>query len=436
MKTKCLLINPWVCDFSALNLWSRPLGLLRVAEYLSRYDVELSFIDCTDVYGKRRKFGTGKYPRQIIEKPEVLRPVPKKFARYGISVSEFRERAKESLPCDIVFVTSIMSYWYPGVQQAIEIVKSMSPRTPVILGGIYATLYQSHAQKNSGADHIFTGQIQEEIEETLEKFGCPLTGKRGPLPYYKLGLYRDMPFAPVLTSTGCPYSCSYCASSVLNDRFVQQEPSVVINEIKELYGAGIRDFAFYDDALLVNAASHIKVILKGVIGSGMKVRFHCPNGIHARFIDDELAGLMYKSGFTTLRISLETIDRERQLNTGGKITSDVFRSTISNLKRQGFTKEQIGVYLMYGLPGQSFDEVGESVEFLKSLGVRINLNEFSPIPGTSSWNELLNKGIITGDIDPLLTNNSVFAYLYSGYEPDAIEKLKLDVKEYNPKSGS
>ncbi|MEN8264515.1 MAG: B12-binding domain-containing radical SAM protein [Nitrospirota bacterium] len=435
MKTKCLLINPWVCDFSALNLWSRPLGLLRVAEYLSRYDVELSFIDCTDVYGNRRRFGTGKYPRRIIEKPEVLKQVPKNFARYGMSVNEFKDKLKKNLPCDIVFVTSIMSYWYPGVQQAIEIVKSMSPRTPVILGGIYATLYQSHAQENSGADHIFTGHIQEDIEEISEKFGCPLTGKKDPLPYYKLGLYRDMPFAPILTSAGCPYNCSYCASSVLNDRFVQQEPSVVINEIKELYGAGVRDFAFYDDALLVNAASHMKVILRGVIESGMKVRFHCPNGIHARFIDDELAGLMYKSGFMTLRISLETVNRERQLNTGGKITSDVFRSTIGNLKMQGFTKEQIGVYLMYGLPGQSLDEVDESVNFLKSLGVRINLNEFSPIPGTKNWDELISRGIITRDIDPLLTNNSVFAYLYSGYEADAIEKLKLDVKEYNSLGG-
>ena len=98
MKTKCLLINPWVCDFSALNLWSRPLGLLRVAEYLSQYDVELSFIDCTDVYGKKRKFGTGKYPRRIIEKPEVLKMVPKNFARYGISVNEFKDNLKKNLP--------------------------------------------------------------------------------------------------------------------------------------------------------------------------------------------------------------------------------------------------------------------------------------------------------------------------------------------------
>jgi hypothetical protein len=46
-----------------------------------------------------------------------------------------------------------------------------------------------------------------------------------------------------------------------------------------------------------------------LVTSFFKVRFHCPNGIHARFIDDELAYLMKKSGFITLRLGLETIDR-------------------------------------------------------------------------------------------------------------------------------
>ncbi len=69
--------------------------------------------------------------------------------------------------------------------------------------------------------------------------------------------------------------------------------------------------------------------------------------------------------------------------------------------------------------------------FLKSLGVGINLTEFSPIPGTGYWNDLIEQGTITAGIDPLLTNNSVFSYLYSGYDPQEVDALKLDVKTYN-----
>ena len=101
------------------------------------------------------------------------------------------------------------------------------------------------------------------------------------------------------------------------------------------------------------------------------------------------------------------------------------------LKRAGFTKNELGVYLIYGLPGQSLDEVKEGVELLKSLNVHINLTEFSPIPNTKMWNELLTKGIISKDIDFLLTNNSVYYYLYSGYDLKEIERLKLEVKSYN-----
>jgi len=79
MRPKCILINPWVYDFSAMNLWSSPLGLLKVAEYLSRFDLDLSLIDCTDVYRTKRKFGTGKYPRRIVEKPEIFKNCPEKF---------------------------------------------------------------------------------------------------------------------------------------------------------------------------------------------------------------------------------------------------------------------------------------------------------------------------------------------------------------------
>jgi radical SAM superfamily enzyme YgiQ (UPF0313 family) len=430
MKPKCILINPWIYDFAAVNLWSRPLGLLKLAEYLSRFDLDMKLVDCTDMF-KEKRYGTGKYPKETIEKPEILKDIPRYYARYGISVEDFKKTLKSHLPCDLILITSIMSYWYPGVQETIRIIKTLSPDTPVLLGGIYSTLFHSHALKNSGADHIYKGHINEGLMSVIEDLGCRLKATNPPKPYYKLGLYQQYPFAPVLTSSGCPYKCSYCASSVLYDGFLQRGPSDVIEKIIALYESGVRDFAFYDDALFFKADSHMKIILKELIRSGLKARFHCPNGVHARFIDDELAYLMKQSGFTTLRLGLETINEERQVKTGGKIFNDCFAFAVRLLKKYGFTKEHTGAYLMYGLPGQGFDEVREGVNFLKSLDVRIHLTEFSPIPETPCWEELKQKGIITDDIDPLLTNNSVFSFLFSGYDKKALEKLKLDVKEYN-----
>jgi radical SAM superfamily enzyme YgiQ (UPF0313 family) len=433
LKLKSILINPWVYDFATMNLWSRPLGLLRVAEYMSRFDLEINFIDCMDVIepGRKKQYGTGNYPRTIVKKPKVLEPVPRYFARYGISIDTFREKLKKSLPCDFIFVTSVMSYWYPGVQKAIEIIKELSPHTPVILGGIYATLYYEHASQNSGADIVYRGHIGSDIETMLRELGFTLKNQNQPRPYYRLGLYQNPFFAPLLTSYGCPFRCTYCASFRLFRGFIQRDPRVILEEIENLYKTGMRDFAFYDDALLINADSHINVILREIINKRTTVRFHCPNGLHARFINDEQAYLMNESGFTTLRLGFETVNDTRQKTTGGKVTGNILRLAIKNLMRYGFTKEQIGVYLMYGLPGQEFEEVKEGIEFLKGLDVRIHLTEFSPIPDTPCWEELQDKGIIENSIDPIVTNNTVFAYLYSGYDRQDLKSTKLEVKKYN-----
>jgi radical SAM superfamily enzyme YgiQ (UPF0313 family) len=194
---------------------------------------------------------------------------------------------------------------------------------------------------------------------------------------------------------------------------------------------GVRDFAFYDDALLLDSEHHIKPILRSIGVHCPGARFHTPNGLHARFVDEELAWLMKNSNFRNIRLGLETIDSGRQKTTGNKVSKHEMEGAVAYLKKVGFSKKEIGVYLMYGLPGQQWEEVKDGVSFLKSLGVSIYLTEFSPIRGTKSWSELVGKGVIHDNLDPLLTNNTVFSYLYSGYDPGDIKSMKLEVKKYN-----
>ncbi len=426
---RVLLVNPWVHDFSCLNLWSAPLGLLRVAEYLSQFNGEIHFIDCLQTI-KERSYGTGRYLRKEIKKPEVLKDIPRRFCRYGITPEEFRTRLKEIPAPDIILVTSLMTYWYTGVRETVEEIKRIFHNVPVILGGLYATLLPDHAMKNIPVDAVFQGRMDKGFDAVLRTFGFRLKRIKKKRPYWRLGLLK-WDFAPLLTSTGCPFHCSYCASGLLNREFRQRDPEEVIKEIEELYKMGIRDFAFYDDALLVRAEEHIKPILREIARKGYDIRFHVPNGLHARFIDDEIAYLMKKTGFKTLRISLETVSEEIQERTGGKVRTEEFRRAIEILKKAGFTKRELGVYLMFGLPGLSLEDVMEGVDLLKSLNVRIHLTEYSPIPGTGLWNEMVRKGIIPEDLEILLTNNSVFYYLFSGYDMKRLEGLKLEVKRYN-----
>ncbi len=431
MNLRFLLINPWIYDFAAYNFWARPLGLLKVAEFLSQFNVDLFFIDCCDSF-LVKKFSTGKYHAEVVEKPSILKGIKRNYKRYGISETEFIEKLKKIGEIDLILITSIMAYWWPGVKRVVEIVKDLFNNTPIILGGIYASLYKNHAEKIINPDILYSGQLDENFIEKIEKFGFNI--KRisfSPKYWWQLGFYNSMLYAPILTSTGCPFRCPYCASSLLYESFNQKKITEVVKEIEELSKIGVEDIAFYDDALLYNAETHIKPILREIIRRKISVRFHTPNGLHVRFIDKELAELLKIAGFKTLRLSLETVDIKRQIETGGKVTNEELERAVYYLKESGFTSREIGVYIMYGLPDQSIDEVRAGVNFLKKLQVRIHLTEFSPIKGTYYWRELVKKGIISEDLDPLLTNNSIFFEIFSIYDKSDIEKLKIDVSRFN-----
>ncbi len=346
MKPRILLINPWIHDFAAYNLWARPLGLHKVAEFLSAFDAELLLIDCTNSF-EWNKHGVGKYRSEIIQKPDLLRGVPRYYKRYGMSVNEFRLRLKSLLPIDIVLMTGVMTYWYPGVQEAIWHVRDVSGKVPVVIGGIYPTLYPDHALKNTGASGIHMGRVDEGLIRIFHDFGIVIDRRRGPVSHHTLGFHADQAFAPLLTSSGCPFHCSYCASNLLYPVYEKRSATDILNEIRRLAALGVSDFAFYDDALLYRSSEHIKPLLEGIIRSGLCVRLHAPNGLHARFIDPDLAYLMRESGFATIRLGLETVDSSRQGKTGGKVANADFERAVIHLKRAGFTRVQIGAYLLY-----------------------------------------------------------------------------------------
>src|SRR3972149_2480822 len=149
MKKKILLIKPWIYDFAAYDFWVKPLGLLYIASFLRLNGYHIKFIDCLDPWNPHmrndfshhlpRRFttGRGKYFKEIIPKPEPLKKIPKNYHRYGITPQIFRDMLRSSPRPDLILVTSMMTYWYPGVFAAIEILKEVLPGIPVVLGGNY-----------------------------------------------------------------------------------------------------------------------------------------------------------------------------------------------------------------------------------------------------------------------------------------------------------
>ncbi|MGA2554478.1 MAG: radical SAM protein, partial [Smithella sp.] len=335
----------------------------------------IHFIDCLDPYhpampkGSRQQplrhsYGDGKFFRQVIPTPDSLKMIDRNYCRYGILPEIFMNELKKHEDADIVLITSMMTYWYPGVFEAIKIIKEVLPFVPIVLGGKYATLCYSHAVNFSGADYVIAGSGEIQVLRLLQKLFneepvfTPDEYNLDSLPYPAFDLIRKIEQLPLITSLGCPYRCSYCSSHILKDKFQQRDPVKVADEIQYWQKeSGVINFSFYDDALLVKPHEMIIPLLKEVKKRKLSCQFHCPNGLHLREINKELSVLLYNSGFKTIRFGFETSDLNRQIKTGGKVKNEELRLAVSHLKDAGYKTSEIGIYLLCGIPGQSAEEV-------------------------------------------------------------------------------
>jgi radical SAM superfamily enzyme YgiQ (UPF0313 family) len=270
---------------------------------------------------------------------------------------------------------------------------------------------------------VFPGPLEDAGPDLASFLGLPPDPVRRFRPWYELGLHDGAPYAAARTARGCPFRCTYCASQRLTGPFAPREAEDVASELAALSRLGVRDVAFYDDALLVDFEQRLGLVLREVGRRALPLRFHTPNGLHARLITPEAAETLTRSDFATVRLSLETVDRERQGATGGKVAANDVARAVRLLVDAGIPREKLGVYLLLGLPDQPLDEVRRGVEFALSLGVRPYVAEFSPIPGTLDWDRLVDARVIPQDIDPILTNNSVYHRLFAGYDPRELEAL-------------
>jgi radical SAM superfamily enzyme YgiQ (UPF0313 family) len=453
-KRTILLINPWIHDIAAYDFWVRPLGLLTLASLLRAGGFSVRVIDCLDTAGgntqggsssaalKRGDWGCGKFPSEEIPKPEALRTIRRRYRRYGMSPAVFRRQLLAAGKPDLVLVGSMMTYWYPGVIESIREVRAVWPGVPVLLGGNYATLCPDHARAFSGADAVLTGDGELSLPPVMEDlFGETLDfsidgDDLDSYPYPALDLMGRMDTIPILTSRGCPYRCSYCASSFLNRGFRTRDPVRVVDEIEHWSrNHGAKHVAFYDDALLVNSTERAVPMLEEILRRGLAVNFHCPNGLHIRELTGHLAHLVYRAGFRTIRFGFETASSSRQAETGGKVTTEELRQAVAYLREAGYGSADIGIYLLCGLPGQEAREIEAGIDLVLGMGARPILAEYSPIPGTPLWDEAVEQARYDIATEPLFQNNSLLPCLKHDVSQADFQGLKNRTRSHLLKTG-
>ena len=433
---KALLVVPSICDFAAHDMWAAPYGLMTIASAFRSYGIEFDILDFLGREYVSKEYGDGRrrYKRTIIDTPEVLKgkSIKRYFAIYGANLLDIDDRIESIYgEYDIILITTTMTYWYYGYQIIYNKLKKRFKNARFVIGGVYPSLIEGHCRSLFPDALIITNEnlplFDKFISEVLNRdFFC--FSRNFPdwqLPDVEGFSYRR--YIPVLLTRGCPFRCTYCASGRLVADIENKDPIRLADWVIEMAEkTGIRDIALFDDAFLVNHRSLAVPFLKRLSKSKMGFRIHASNGLHPRFIDENMANIMRESNFTTIRLSLESSNEERLVSTGGKVRRDEYETALENLRKVGYRKSDLGTYLICGIPHQTPEEVLGSIRYVDECGGVVYLAEFSPIPDTPLFDEALR--ISRYDLnEPLWQNNTLMSYWNPIFNEDILNNIKAEV---------
>lgn len=172
------------------------------------------------------------------------------------------------------------------------------------------------------------------------------------------------PATTMMTSRGCPYKCIYCSKSITGEKLRAMTPENVIAEMEFLIRKyKLREIIFYDDSFTLNKERTMK-ICDLIIRKGLKIKWQCETRVN--LVNEELLKKMKQAGCYLIAYGIES-GSENVLKILKKgITKEQVRNAVSMTRRAGI--KMIG-YFMIGIPGETAEDVKETIRFSKSLDV-------------------------------------------------------------------
>lgn len=326
---------------------------------------------------------------------------------------------------DLVGVSSMKHSW-AATQQLVYRIRGACPATTIVLGGPQATCWQEACLEDCPEIDV---AVVGEGEATLLELCARLEAGEDPAPVHGLiwrnggrievnpprdpvanldevlypahdlvdigryrpsvGFYKTLPSMNVVTSRGCAFHCTFCVSShPLRLRSVGN----ILDELERMVRVhGARHVTFYDEGI-TSSRDRVTELCRGMMDRGLGLSW-CANA-RVDQVDDEILDSMRAAGCWKLLYGLES-GVQKNLDTIRKgITPQQSSDAIRRTRRAGI--ETFGTF-MFGIPGETFDEGLQTIDFACGLGLDyaafLNL---VPYKGSYIYQNLPRYGRLTG----------------------------------------
>jgi radical SAM superfamily enzyme YgiQ (UPF0313 family) len=278
----------------------------------------------------------------------------------------------------------------------------------VVLGGLHVTALPDEAQEH--ADAVVVGEGEAVWTRLLDDADRGRLGRRydardepydlarAPVPSFEI---LDIPRynrLTVQTSRGCPWRCTFCASSVLlRERYAQKPVARVVSELDRILSIWKRPFIeFADDNAIVRPAFW-RALLPEL--RRRRVRWFAETDLSVSE-DGELLDEMRRSGCAEVLIGLESptaagLDGVEMRRNWKLHRLPDYAEAVRRIQARGI---RVNACFVLGLDGQgpeAFDDVFSFAERAAPYDVQITLA--TPFPGTPLHRRLRAQGRLTAD---------------------------------------
>lgn len=303
-------------------------------------------------------------------------------------------------PPDLLGITSTT----PSFPRALEIAGAVrGEKTMVVMGGTHVTFCPEDAL-GGGVDVVVRGEGEHAFRELLEGKelmkirGISYLGQGGmhhnpggslveeldslPFPAWELFPLHGYGVMSVVTSRGCPYSCSYCCASRFWGRRVRyRSPENVLEELRHISALGYERVRFMDSTFTLDKKRVLRIC--ELIREELDLRWSCETRADA--LDRDVLRALAASGCTLLCLGVDSGSQRVLDETGRGMRVSVVKKAFERIREYGIATR---AYVTFGFPGESEQGVRETLRLLEELKPdQVILSLATAYPGTELWGE-------------------------------------------------
>jgi len=189
--------------------------------------------------------------------------------------------------------------------------------------------------------------------------------------------------ATMITSRGCPYSCSFCDRTVFEHVYKFNSAAYIHEQMKFMRDRfGVRHINFYDD--LFTAQKHrVDQFCESLLREPLGMEFNC--AIRTGQTSDEMLRQLKRAGALMVSLGIESAAPEMIRRHKAGVTLEAVRETVEKIHAAGLRAK--GLFI-FGLPGETPETLKITSDFILSLDLDdMNMTKFSPMYGAPIWDE-------------------------------------------------